>query len=476
MDGTDIYNDFLSFEKDLGLFDLTIDAVDFWERIRFPLFDTIIRQSHASMNSQSHRARGRSKLKRLISSVFKLSKNALLSPRSRILFICTSRRLLENDGLWWDIYTDPFIASLNTPPLALERHYENNHYVPAKTPGLRYLDIIEFFAFLKKTMRIAKISFTKNESSLLLKIRREILSRFGVELDVESLTRRILEDRKARLPLFIRMLKRIRPEVVVLSQGYGWEDLVEASKSLGIPSVELQHGVISPFHFGYSFEGEFRKKATFSDYLLVFGDYWRSCTEYPIHDDHVVSVGFPYLESKKNSYLGVVKKKQILFVSQETTGTILSKFAVELSQMQDLEYDVLYKLHPRECEGWETRYPWLVSSSVKVIETKETVLYELFAESMIQVGVYSTALYEGLAFGLQTYVIDAPGVEYMNALLGTGVVRKASSVEELLRNIDSKKTAKAFDTEYFFKTNSVANMSSFLDRLIQRGNEDAKLG
>jgi len=471
----DIYNAFLSFEKDLGLFNLTIATVDFWERLRFPLFDTIIRQSHASINSQSHRARERSKLKRFISSIFKLSKNALLSPRSQVLFICTSRRILEKDGLWWDIYTDPFIVNLNTPPLALEKHYENNHYVPAKTPGLRYLDIIEFLAFLKKTMRIAKVSFTKNESSLLLKIRREILRRFGVELDVESLTRGILEDRKARLPLFIRMLKRIRPEVVILSQGYGWEDLVEACKSLGITSVELQHGVISPFHFGYSFEGEFRKKTTFSDYLLVFGDYWRSCTEYPIRKDHVVSVGFPYLESKMKLYLRVVKKKQILFVSQETTGTILSKFAVELSQVQDLDYDVLYKLHPRECEGWENRYPWLLSSSVKVIETHESVLYELFAESMIQVGVYSTALYEGLAFGLQTYVIDALGVEYMNTLLETGLVRKVSSVEELLRNINSKEGAKTFDTEYFFKTNSVANMSSFLDRLIQRRHEDARL-
>ena len=470
----EIHKSLLDFEIDLDLFNVTVNNVRFWERIRLPVFYAIALQSTIDMNSQSGNARKFSKLKRLISSIFMLRKNALLSPRNRILFVCASRRLLEKDELWWDIYTDPIIDNLDVPPLSVERHYKNSHYEPAKTPGLRYLDFIELLIFLKKRLRIARISFTKKESNLLQQIRKGILRRFGVSLDIESLTRGILEERKASLPLYIRLLRRVRPDVVVHSQGYGWENFIEASKSLGIPSVELQHGTISPFHFGYSFAGESRNKETFADYLLVFGDYWKSCTEYPIHKDRVVSVGFPYLDNKKNLYLKSVKKKQILFTSQEPTGAVLSKFALKLSQVKDTDYAILYKLHPRECDGWEDKYPWLLRSDVKVIDKQEAVLYDLFAESIAHVGVYSTSLYEGLAFGLQTYVIDAPGVEYMDPLLETGLVHKVSSVEELLRNIERRKSAEAFDAEYFFKTNAAANISRFLNELIQRvKNNDA---
>lgn len=456
-------------EEDLGLFDATINGIRFWERLRVPVFFAILEHIRPKADTLSLRTKRFTYFKRYLISIFKLYRNPLLSPKNEVLFLCSGRRLLEKDNLWWDIYTDPIIVALDTPPLAIEPHFKENHYKPAKTPSIRYLDFIDFLTFLKRTMRISWISFTKKESLLLQRIRKEILARFNIDVNVQSLTRRILTDRKARLPLFKWMLRRIQPKVVVLAQGYGWEDMIEACKSLGIKSVELQHGVITPLDLGYSFKGDFRTKETFSDYLFAWGDYWKTCVEYPISKDQVVGIGFPYFESKKDSYSKITRKRQILFISQDTVGEILSKIAFELSKADDLGFDILYKLHPRERRGWREKYPWLATSKVRVIEKQEAVLYELFAESMIQVGVYSTALYEGLAFGLQTYVIEAPGIEHARPLLETGIVQKVSTVEELLKRIRVGKESGAINSDQFFKPDSVQNAVSFINELLQDG-------
>ena len=464
----DLYTDFLHLEEKLGLFDVKVDGTRFWERLRFPVYRALLERGLEGRRPKTEEMGGLRKLRRFVTSIFKLNKNILLSPRSDILFVCSSRRLLEEDGRWWDIYTDPIIDGFESPPMAVETHFSNIHYGPAKTPRLYYLDFIEFLTFLKRSLRIANVRFTKEETDLLREIRKEILTTFRVELDIESMTRRILEDRRARLPIFTRMLKRVRPKVVVLAQGYAWEDLIEACKFLGIASVELQHGLISPNDIAYSFEGENRTKETFADYLIVWGNHWKTITEWPLREDHVVSAGFPYLENKRNSYVKTVKRKQILFISQETTGKVLSRFAVELSKVDNLDHEIIYKLHPRERYDWKQRYPWLIGSDVRVVEKKKAVLYELFAESDAVVGVYSTAIIEGLAFGLQTYLVTAPGLEHMRTLLETGVVQEVSSAEELLQHISTSRDLDSFKVDHFFKSNATANITSFLIGLVQK--------
>jgi hypothetical protein len=170
---------------------------------------------------------------------------------------------------------------------------------------------------------------------------------------------------------------------------------------------------------------------------------------------------------KMKSYSEVTKKRQILFISQDTIGEYLSKFATELKKVNNLDYEIIYKLHPRECDGWADRYPWLKSSGIKVIDKRGVILHELLAKSMILVGVYSTALYEGLAYGLQTFIIDAPGAEYFRPLVKTGFVKLVKSTEELVGEIMNESQATTFDAEYFFKSNAVSNISAFLNRLVQ---------
>ncbi|MHA1638177.1 MAG: hypothetical protein ACTSUB_09215 [Candidatus Thorarchaeota archaeon] len=456
---------FQEMEDDLGLFQASIQGVIFWERVRFQVHAAVGRRELGKSKSESSAKTGRSKLKRLISSIFRFRKNPLFSRKSDILFVCTSRRLRETDGHYWDIYTDPIIRELEPKPIALETHFENKHYTPARTERLLYLDFIEFLTHLKRKLRLSKIRFNAEESEILKRIQEEIQKRFDFHLDMISLVTRILEERKARLPLYRRMIKRIKPKIVVFTQSYGREDLIEACRSLGVNTAELQHGIINPFHAGYSFKGANKTKKNYPDYVLTWGDYWNTVTELPIPPENAISVGFPYFNIKRETYSSIPKKNQILFISQYTIGEKLSKFAADLSLISELDFEIVYKLHPQELSQWRESYPWLAASRTRVIDKPEAVLHELFAESTILVGVYSTAIYEGLAFGLQTFLVDAPGVELMTPLLESKHVKKVTSPAELMEYIDRNMVANALDVEYFFKSNAIKNIISFLKKL-----------
>ena len=469
MSWIDDFSKFLKMEEELDLFKAQVDGVMFWERIRFQVYATIINRSSVKASSKPSFRSGLSRLKRLFLSVVKFTKNPLLAPRSDILFVSSSRRFLEADGLWWDIYSDPIIENLSISSVTVETHFNNTHRSPAKTTGLRYLDFFEFISYFKRKLGLVKVAIRESEAKLLAEIRNEILRRFEFAMDVELLTRRILEERKAKLPFYVKMLRRIQPKVVVMTQGYVGEDIIEACKIQGVTSVELQHGVIHPQHIAYSFTGESRTKKMFTDYILLWGEHWKSNIEFPIDSEHIISVGFPYLDSKRKEISEVSKRKQILFISQGIIGKILSRFAVALNKEIGKDYSILYKLHPRECVGWREQYPDLAASDVLVIDKPGARLHSLFLECSIQVGVCSTALYEGLVFGLQSYVIDAPCVEIMAPLLERELVKKVSTPNELIGLLKENRRLELHDVRHFFRENAVENIGSFLEGLCKPG-------
>lgn len=189
--------------------------------------------------------------------------------------------------------------------------------------------------------------------------------------------------------------------------------------------------------------------------------------EYPISSDNTISVGFPYLDVKKKSYSKTKREKNILFISQGLVGKALAKYAATLSNDSDIDYRILFKLHPFEQAGWKTDYPELLTSNVTVIDDQKTKLHDLLAESEIQVGVCSTALYEGLAFGLQTYLVEEPCIEIMTPLLETGLATKVTSSKELIKYIKENKKIEPQSVELFFKDNALQNTVDYLDKLNQ---------
>lgn len=459
---------FLQMENELDLFDQQIDGVYFWERIRFSLHHEILK--NAGVIGQAHTKLEPTLLNRT-TTILMAARNILFwnpylsSPRD-LVFVGHPRRKLQEDGKWWDLYCDPIIEDLSSSYAYLESSYLNTHLTPAKTAGIRYLDLIDVLAGIERRLRVTRIHLSRRERDLLQHVREEIAIRFNIDVNLDQIVIRNLLNRKSMLPLYKILLRKLGPRLAIVVVSYGKETFIEACKELHIPVVELQHGVISPYHLAYSYPGLKKTKRSFPDYFFAFGDYWKECVEFPIARERVYSIGYPYLESEARKYANILKKDQIVVISQGTVGKEISKFAVKLAKSCSADQEIVYKLHPGEYARWKKEYPWLVDAGIRVIEDDSVPLYRLFAESKIQIGVNSTAIYEGLIFGLRTFLLNLPGVEYMGELLESGYTHIISSVDELQVVLKGTAPIDQIDTEEFFRSNALENVYKAINDIL----------
>jgi len=460
---------FLQLEEDLDLFNQRIDNVYFWERIRFPVYMHLMEST--GIAGQAH-----PKFERTFANIGRRGllalknifwKNPYCVTQAEILFLGSPRRKLLDDGKWWDIYCDPIIESLDSSYVYLEADYLNTHFTPAKTSRIWYLDFPLFLAAIKQELGAVRISLKKQDVLLLKEIEKQLEQRFGVRCNLQELVIRNLRSRRGTLPIYRRILEKVNPKLVILVESCGKETFIEACKEAYITVVELQHGVTGKYNPCHSFPGPGRLKRTYPDYLFVFGDFWKEDIQYPIGPDKVYSVGYPYLEREASKYLGVEKQDQLIFISQGTAGKELSRFAVELSKRRDFPFTIVYKLHPGEYGRWRKDYPWLSGTRIEVIDSDNVPLYKLFAESKIQVGLNSTAVYEGLYFGLKTILLNLPGVEYMDRLIEKQIAYPVSRVDEIINIVRQQRFNEVdIDIGYFFKPDSLNNARKAIDELL----------
>ncbi len=469
---------FLAVEENLGLFSARIDGVPFWERARFESHRAAIRtttplgEAHATVGLQRARLR---KLWGLLRNV--AIGNPFLADPAEVAFVGHPRRKQREDGLWWDVYCDPILEGLDLDAVYLEPDHDHVHHTPARTEDVRYLDLVKYGGNLRRKFLPPDV-LTPADERFLERVETAFAERFGTGLNVAGRVRRDLVTRRCRRPLYRRLFERLDPDLVVLVVSYGKETPIEVCSDLGIPVVELQHGVINPYHVGYSFPGD-RSKETFPDYLFTFGEFWGDTVSLPIPDDRVYPVGYPHLEASLSdlerdaeSGAGAAddgdgareEGEQLLVVSQGTVGRELSRFAADLAE--DFPGEIVYKLHPGEYDGWQDSYPWLREADIDV--RADADLYALFSESAAQVGVYSTALYEGLAVGLDTYLLDCPGVVQLGPLVERGYATVVDSPGEFLEAFEAGAASPPADRTPFFAPNAIDNIGAALADVRER--------
>src|SRR5699024_11066848 len=121
---------------------------------------------------------------------------------------------------------------------------------------------------------------------------------------------------------------------------------------------------------------------------------------------------------------------------------------------------ILFKLHPGEYDVWKTEYTNLYDykDKIQVIEDSGYHIYKYFAESSIQIGVYSFALFEGIGFGLKTFIISTGLVDHMNSLISESNIsvidRTKEIIAELLNDQDEFGSTH-IDAKSFFKMHSI---------------------
>ena len=455
-----------------------------WQLIRMYLYYEITRKTNVFESAQQSSL----SLVDKINSFLPFAKNSILSnPLSGnenvdVLIFDHPRKVIFEDE-YQDIYSYFLKDTLNEYGKTfetIESPYLNKHFRKKsniKENHVKFNDRILLGSFIHKTRNRGKVTFREDEKQLIDAIKNELESIFNIEIDLF----RIIEDHILNFQYdytkYIELLKKRNPKQVFLVVAYENKALVAACKEMNIEIIELQHGTISPYHLGYSYpentmrtNNEIKEIEYFPDKILSFGDYWQNSSHFPIDKENIISMGFPYFEENSKTFMKMaenkenekISQKQMLFISQGVIGKYLSKLAYEITKnMENKEnYNFIYKLHPGEYGTWKENYSYLTKAVEKydnfnVIDKSEPPLYELFAKSNYQVGAFSTAIYEGLAFNCKTFIIDVPGVEYLDDLIEKNIVKKVKNSEELINYIikdeNNEIELKEYDKGYFFK-------------------------
>lgn len=465
-----VHTKFLELESDLELFDLCLDGVPVWERVRFRINRRLLQRLNLIGSAGPDRSIENRVTPERVRNVFEglTLKNPFLTRSTDVLVWGLPRRKQLQDGRYWDLYCDPIYEWLDLDYLHIEEPYRGKHRRPAKTTNIAYLDVLSLLERGSAWSNGLNVRLGESVTRRLRTLKSTISEEFGVTLDVRSVVRKTLQKRAVRKPLYKTLLGRVQPSVVLLVKSYGKETFIETCKEATIPTAELQHGALSRYHLGYSYPGD-RIKESFPDYFFAFGRHFTSLAQFPIPDDHVYSVGYPYLEMGLEDATGVHRSTPrkddgtaVLFLSQGTIGSRLSRVATELDNR--IKDQVIYKLHPGECDDWETRYPHLVDSDIIVVDGDTPSLYELFERCTAQVGVYSTALYEGVAFGLQTFLLRTDRIEFVQELVDKGWATVVDSAADINRSISSTGGSEV-PGDVLFEPNSLQNIERYLDEI-----------
>lgn len=399
---------------ELGLFDWRPRGVPLWERLRFRTHNHLL-QELTEFDVAHDPPRENRPLRRLHREIIpQLRRNPFRSEPADLLVFGHPRRKLEPDGLWWDIYTDPLLEDIPWDYLSLEVPLRRGHLTPARTPNLRYIDpsvLADPWGVLKTgtPRRTSEQALLSAEEHAEADRFEDALSReFGVHVPFRQSAQTVLSTRELHLPVYDRLLQHLAPKAVLLlvSYGHGRENLIEAARALRIPTVELQHGTVSRAHLGYSFPPP-RTKEHFPDYFLSFGSAWNDLCDWPIPQERVVSVGFPYLEQARERGADSAESQAgtVLFLSQGPFGKRLWRFALACAELHP-ELDIVYKIHPGERKRWRTHYEWVGTDLIRVVESDDPPLYELMKRADLVAGATTTALYEAAGLGKRVAMLS----------------------------------------------------------------------
>ncbi|UOR11316.1 hypothetical protein [Halobacillus amylolyticus] len=442
------------FERENNLLDLEIQGVLIWQAIRFEVYSTITEKT--AIYNRAHSTIDRSirnliKLPKLILNA--VTRNPFIGDYTKEFLIYDHSRKITVDGKNIDIYTHYFIEGQNQSSFdVIETQYLLEHYTSDIKKNRRYRDH-EMLTVLAKE-KILPIRLTSNEKEKLKELHEKFCRHFNLStIDIKSLAINKLNKFKYKYNYNVKLLKKRNPKYIYIVVSYGNMPLIAAAKDLGIKVIEFQHGVITNYHFAYNFSDPEKKIKYFPDKILTFGDYWAKTDGFPKQTEIEV-YGFPYLNKQLEKYKETPKKKsQVLIISQGTIGRELSRQIQQVAESMP-EYHFIYKLHPGEYDRWKSEYYDLIAASdlgnFEVIDHNEKNLYSYFAESEYQVGVYSTAIFEGITLNCKTILFNMPGIEYMKDLIDRDIVKVVRNWEEAIRSIKNYET-KNFSRDYFFK-------------------------
>lgn len=337
-----------------------------------------------------------------------------------ILVVSDPRRYKIGDS-YMSIFCDPVsksisdeyeVLTIEEPSWVAKYDTFPPHFSPVSTENILYTDVYEYLFLMKKAIFSffckSKLGEVKKELHYVYKIIKK-------EFDVDILfTEKEFTDIILYFLLmektYDKLILKLKPRMLINAYRptYFKTLLMGICKDRNIPVIELQHGSINrnePMNKKLRHRLE---EKYLPDYIFCYGHRLVK-TDY-MATSSLKYVGFPFLEYIKNvtlpkPHIIYPDKRYILIISQSTIGDQLATFASEVAERLKGEnvYRIIFKFHPNEVGR---NYPCLNKSNIIQVKRLDNYIIQFQKYAYCQIGVYSTALYEGLEFLLPTIIID----------------------------------------------------------------------
>jgi hypothetical protein len=353
---------------------------------------------------------------------FRLLKNAIsnylffnLQKVEVLVFTHSRSKLVENRLI--DPYTHYLVKNLiknNISFLELESPHNGKH-LREKKYYKRYLDSIFILRNIKNFF--IKTNISQKNKKILKQLSKEINEGTDNFIDIRKILISNTKKFKPTYSFYTKLLNKTKPKKIYLIVSYGRGELIRAANDLNIEIIELQHGTFSKYHLGYSFPNG-NNKAYLPTKFYVWNKYWKDLINFPIPKENIILFPFQYLETEKKKYNTLIKKENSLIVFGQggITESIADKIISNINYFK--KYNIIFKLHPNEYH-MISKYKNLayLKNKYNITVVTNIDLYKTLATSDYQAGVFSTVLYEGIAFNCKTILLDLPGIEYMEKFI-----------------------------------------------------------
>jgi hypothetical protein len=151
-------------------------------------------------------------------------------------------------------------------------------------------------------------------------------------------------------------------------------------------------------------------------------------------------------------------QRRLIVLSQWTIGQRLAEITRELAALAP-DWDIVFRPHPLEDVRRHAACFANGPSNVRVSNERHS-LHALLATAQTQLGVYSTALYEGMAAGLRTIVVALPGAEHLDFSIANGDAALTRNATEIAAQLAVAPRATATSRYYAAPAPSIAALLS----------------
>ena len=212
-------------------------------------------------------------------------------------------------------------------------------------------------------------------------------------------------------------LKRRQPSLVISSEqpGHGF---LAACIALGIPLLDLQHGLIDKFHPQYTSSKkmlQFKPKMVLPRWIGVFGEFHKKILTSSgfWKDEEIVVIGNKRVELNRAKYghgNGTEDSMTLLLPTQWTVFEETKAVLEALTSKVKNGAKIILKLHPLENPTHVAEYEELARRSGGLIEIaeKEVDIFPLIIGCKLMIGFDSTVLLESITFGKPAITIGIP--------------------------------------------------------------------